>query len=65
MFVCICNGVTDKQIRQAVATGANDLETLQSRLSVANNCGECACMAQQLIDEEAASLAGQLAYSAA
>jgi len=65
VFVCICNGITDTQIRAAVARGANSLEALNAGLQVASSCGECACMAQQLIDDEMATLAVSLAHAAA
>jgi bacterioferritin-associated ferredoxin len=51
MFVCICNAVTDNDIRNAVKAGANDLATLQDELGVAVNCGSCADDAAQLIRE--------------
>lgn len=41
MYVCICNGVTDKQIRRAIAGGAKSLQALQSELGVASQCGGC------------------------
>ena len=37
MYVCICNGITDKQIRAAVAEGATSLEQLEARLGVASS----------------------------
>jgi bacterioferritin-associated ferredoxin len=41
MYVCICNGVTDKQIRRAIASGARSLEALHDELGVAGQCGGC------------------------
>jgi len=32
MYVCICNAVTDKQIRQAARSGVEDLWGLQREL---------------------------------
>jgi bacterioferritin-associated ferredoxin len=51
MYVCICSAVTDKEIRNAVKAGANDLAALQTELGVAINCGSCADDAAQLIRE--------------
>ncbi|KPV40568.1 hypothetical protein AN478_05130 [Thiohalorhabdus denitrificans] len=42
MYVCICKGVTERQIHQAVAEGARDLEDLQNRLGASTGCGTCA-----------------------
>ncbi|MCH7822394.1 MAG: (2Fe-2S)-binding protein [Proteobacteria bacterium] len=41
MYVCICNAITDKQIRQAADAGVRDLWQLQAELGVASNCGAC------------------------
>ncbi|MEO0974560.1 MAG: bacterioferritin-associated ferredoxin [Pseudomonadota bacterium] len=50
MYICICNSVTDKQIRTAVAAGAETLDDLRDSLGVASCCGTCACAAQALLD---------------
>jgi bacterioferritin-associated ferredoxin len=54
MFICICNGVTDRQIREAGASGATSLAALQSRLGVATQCGQCAESALAVLSEQAA-----------
>ena len=41
MYVCICNGVTDKQIRRAIAGGAQSVQCLRDELGVASQCGGC------------------------
>jgi bacterioferritin-associated ferredoxin len=50
MYVCICNGVTDAEIRSAVERGAQSLDCLRDELGVASCCGTCACAAQELLD---------------
>ncbi len=42
MFVCVCNAITEAQVRECVAEGANTLEDLQIDLGVASCCGTCA-----------------------
>lgn len=42
MFVCLCNAVTDTQIRSAVADGAVRMRDLSEQLGVASDCGKCA-----------------------
>lgn len=49
MYVCICNGITDKQIRAAVAEGVTSLRQLEDKLGVASQCGSCAEHALSLI----------------
>jgi bacterioferritin-associated ferredoxin len=51
VFICVCNGVTEKQIRDAVSSGTSDLAQLQARLGVGAGCGTCAGFAQQVIAE--------------
>ena len=52
MYICICNGITDRQIREAVKDGAHSLGCLQSRLGVATQCGKCAHTAGACMREE-------------
>lgn len=51
MYVCICNGVTDKQIRRAIADGVQSLEELHDELGVASQCGSCSDHAMSIIHE--------------
>ena len=51
MYVCICNAITDQQIRDAAAAGVKDLSGLQSRLGVAANCGSCKEIASTILAE--------------
>jgi bacterioferritin-associated ferredoxin len=60
MYVCICKGVTDSQIHEAIGRGARRLEDLSRDLGVATGCGQCACFAADLLDEAPAS-SGSLA----
>jgi len=51
MYVCLCNAVTDSQIRRAVEDGATRMCDLRTELGVAAECGKCACCANQLRKE--------------
>jgi bacterioferritin-associated ferredoxin len=51
MYVCVCNKVTDGQIRAAFEDGAHSMECLQSRLKVATCCGRCAECAQRMVND--------------
>ncbi len=51
MYVCICNAITDKQIRQAAESGVQDLWGLQRELGVAVACGACKEMASEILRE--------------
>lgn len=51
MYVCICNEVTDRQIRRAVDQGACSLQDLSAQLKVGTCCGKCKCMAKKVMRE--------------
>ena len=50
MYVCICNGVTDKDIRQAAEAGVRTVAELTMRTGAGANCGSCLDMASSLLD---------------
>jgi bacterioferritin-associated ferredoxin len=52
MYVCVCNAITDKQIRRAARSGVSSLYELRGKLGVAAGCGSCARTAQEILDEE-------------
>lgn len=65
MYICLCNGVTDRQIRQSIREGASSLQDLQNSLGVATQCGQCACLTQELLDQSRSEPGPDLAYAVA
>ena len=59
MYVCICNAITDRQIRKAAESGVNDLWDLQRELGVAAGCGSCKDMASAILSESRSAQAGE------
>jgi bacterioferritin-associated ferredoxin len=51
MYVCVCNAITDREVRGAVALGARSLADLQSTLGVATCCRRCADCAVGLVSQ--------------
>jgi bacterioferritin-associated ferredoxin len=51
MFICVCNGVTERQVRIAIEEGAATVHDLSARLGVAAGCGCCAEFAADLLSE--------------
>lgn len=51
MYICICNGITEREIHSAVENGANSLADLRRELGVATQCGRCAQHARQILKE--------------
>ena len=52
MIVCVCNAITEAEVREAARCGASSPETAYARLGCEPHCGCCLTYAQQLIDEE-------------
>ena len=51
MYVCICNGVTDRQIREAAEAGCDSVSEMTMRTGAGANCGSCVGLAAELLDE--------------
>ncbi|MCX7032626.1 MAG: bacterioferritin-associated ferredoxin [Arenimonas sp.] len=51
MYVCICHGVTDQDIRQAADAGCASLTELTMRTGLGSGCGTCSDMAAELLAE--------------
>ena len=67
MYVCLCEGVTDGQIREAIYEGCCSYRDVRETLGVASQCGKCACLAKQVVREtlsEVQSSQAALAYPA-
>lgn len=41
MYVCVCNAITEEQVRRAIAAGANNLDDLCEALGLGDQCGKC------------------------
>ena len=51
MYVCICNGVTDRQIREAAEAGCDSVSEMTMRTGAGASCGSCLGLVAELIDE--------------
>jgi bacterioferritin-associated ferredoxin len=58
MYVCLCKGVTDREIRAAVELGARSFDDVRATLGVATCCRKCTECASALV---AKSVAGRCA----
>ena len=52
MIVCVCNRITEKEVRDASQKGARTPEAAYEKLGCEVQCGCCLDYAQDLIDEE-------------
>ena len=55
MYVCICNGITDHQIREAADNGCSTLAELTMRTGCGSSCGSCLDMAAGLLEQARAT----------
>jgi len=51
MYVCLCNGVTEHDIRHAASSGCRTLAELTMRTGCGSTCGSCLEMAATLLAE--------------
>lgn len=63
MYVCICKGITEQQIKTCADQGAASLRDLYRELSVGSQCGKCVSVAKQVLNS--AQCNQSLCYDAA
>jgi bacterioferritin-associated ferredoxin len=67
MYVCLCKGITDRQIKDAIYDGATSVGQLRKCLGVASQCGKCGITAREILQETltaAPSINGMAQYYA-
>lgn len=64
MYICVCNAVTESEIRRCAQLGC-DLHDLRERLGVCTGCGKCKHAAKQILREERSAGADSLAMQPA
>jgi len=62
MYVCLCKGITDTQIRAAVDQGADSITKLQKKIGVAQSCGSCIEMTESILKQESIERAEPAIY---
>ena len=56
MYVCLCQGVTDGQIREAILEGCCSYREVRHATGVASQCGKCACLAKEVVRDTLAEI---------
>ncbi|WP_445114840.1 bacterioferritin-associated ferredoxin [Acinetobacter sp. WZC-1] len=64
MYVCLCRGITDQDIRDAIADGADSYADIREQLDLGTCCGRCAPEARSIINEELAEIAARISVAA-
>ena len=62
MYVCLCNRITDRQVRTQAAGGDCTLGAVHNSLGIAPKCGKCLPMMRDIVREHQpkASAAGSI-----
>jgi len=50
MYVCLCKGITDSQVQEAIDNGA-DYKALREQLGIAQDCGQCGNTCKEMIKQ--------------
>ena len=59
MIVCVCNNISDREIRQAVDLGLSTMTELRRDLGIATCCGKCHTCASEVLHEHIGSMQQQ------
>jgi bacterioferritin-associated ferredoxin len=51
VYVCLCNGVTERDIQQAALAGCRSMPELTMRTGCGATCGSCVPMASDVLRE--------------
>ncbi|MDP1696766.1 MAG: (2Fe-2S)-binding protein [Xanthomonadaceae bacterium] len=54
MYVCVCNGVTDRDIQRAALLGCTDMAELGARTGCGTTCGCCKTAAHDVLADAVA-----------
>ncbi|WP_372759167.1 bacterioferritin-associated ferredoxin [Litorivivens sp.] len=65
MYVCVCNGVTDRDIHRALESGSRNFRQVSKSLGVASQCGSCEELAREIIEDYKLQTTGSAPFYAA
>ena len=55
MYICLCQAVNERHIRESVQQGVRSMRELRQQLGVAASCGRCARHALHVLRQEGAA----------
>lgn len=62
MLVCVCNGISDKQIDSALADGSSSFKEIKLALGIGNCCGQCVPFAKEMVSEKITKIQASQAF---
>ncbi|SBS31550.1 Bacterioferritin-associated ferredoxin [Marinomonas spartinae] len=57
MYVCLCNGVTDKKVKEVIQEGATTMRELYKETNLGSQCGKCCQCAKKILNDELINIA--------
>jgi bacterioferritin-associated ferredoxin len=60
LYICICNAITERQVRECARSGVCSVDQLASELGVGAGCGRCLECATDLLREVVSPTDSQL-----
>jgi len=51
VYICLCKGITDTQIKRCINNGAKNIKQVRKELGVASQCCKCLPEARAIIDD--------------
>ena len=61
MYICVCNAISECELRRAALRAAGDAEVVYAALGKRPNCGQCLDEADAIIEDERAAAATPIA----
>lgn len=58
MYVCVCNALNDRQVRQALCDGACKASEIYRHFGVRPQCGRCVPAMQQMVRDGERKVSG-------
>lgn len=52
MYVCLCKGVNDRKIREAVSEGCHSMRDVCKKTGAGSQCGKCIKSTREIINQE-------------
>ncbi len=49
MILCLCEGASDRELRQAVRAGCNSVPDLVRTTGAGSHCGQCKCDLKRIV----------------
>lgn len=50
MIICHCHAVNERQLKDAIANGADTVRALNKELQVGNTCGQCLPQVRRVLE---------------